>query len=61
MTLSELLEINKTLVQVNEAVKQANNNLGSKNKTMRLLCSYVEDAQNKMHQAIGEATISGKL
>ena len=61
MQLAELIEINKTIAEVHTALKSAIENLGKKNQTMRLLVSYMQDAQNKMHQAIGEATVSGKL
>ena len=61
MQLAELIEINKTIAEVHTALKSANENLGQKNQTMRLLVLYMQDAQNKMHQAIVEATVSWKL
>ena len=61
MQLAELIEINKTIAEVHTALKRANENLGQKNQTMRLLVLYMQDAQNKMHQAIVEATVSWKL
>ncbi len=61
MQLTKLLEINKQLMEVHAATKVANESMDKKNRTLRLLESYMEDAQNMMHRAIGEATVSGKL
>ena len=61
MDLAKLMEINEQLRQVHEATLVANEEMDRKNKTMRLLESYLDDAQNMMHRAIGEATVSGSL
>ena len=61
MDIAKLMEINEQLRQVHEATKVANEEMDRKNKTMRLLESYLDDAQNMMHRAIGEATVSGTL
>ena len=59
MDIAKLMEINEQLRQVHEATKVANEEMDRKNKTIRLLESYLDDAQNMMHRAIGEATVSG--
>ena len=61
MDIAKLMEINEQLRQVHEATKVADEEMDRKNKTMRLLESYLDDAQNMMHRAIGEATVSGSL
>ena len=61
MDIAKLMEINEQLRQVHEATKVANEEMDRKNKSMRLLELYLDDAQNKLHQCIGEATVSGKL
>ncbi len=61
MDIAKLMEINEQLRQVHEATKVANEEMDRKNKTIRLLESYLDDAQNMMHRAIGEATVSGTL
>ena len=61
MDIAKLMEINEQLRQVHEATKVADEEMDRKNKTMRLLESYLDDAQNMMHRAIGEATVSGTL
>ena len=61
MDIAKLMEINEQLRQVHEATKVANEEMDRKNKTIRLLEQYLDDAQNMMHRAIGEATVSGTL
>tara|TARA_Y100000356_G_scaffold121442_1_gene114763 strand:+ start:59 stop:244 length:186 start_codon:yes stop_codon:yes gene_type:complete len=61
MTLSELIQMNQSFSTVIAQAKHANKELKEKNQTMRLLVHYLNDVQNKIHQAIGEATASGKL
>ena len=61
MDIAKLMEINEQLRQVHEATLVANEEMDRKNETMRLLESYLDDAQNMMHRAIGEATVSGSL
>tara|TARA_Y100000401_G_C8282425_1_gene204196 strand:- start:468 stop:653 length:186 start_codon:yes stop_codon:yes gene_type:complete len=61
MTLSELIQMNESFSTVIAQAKHANKELKEKNQTMRLLVHYLNDVQNKIHQAIGEATASGKL
>ena len=61
MTLSELIQMNQSFSTVIAQAKHANKELKEKNQTMRLLVHHLNDVQNKIHQAIGEATASGKL
>tara|TARA_Y100000361_G_scaffold135888_1_gene136117 strand:+ start:85 stop:246 length:162 start_codon:yes stop_codon:yes gene_type:complete len=53
--------MNESFSTVIAQAKHANKELKEKNQTMRLLVHYLNDVQNKIHQAIGEATASGKL
>ena len=59
MQISELIAINEEFKELHKIIKDARNTC--ENKTLFFVDSYMDDAQNKLHQAIGEATVSGKL
>ena len=59
MQISELIAINEEFKDLHKIIKEARNTC--ENRTLFLVDSYMDDAQNKLHQAIGEATVSGKL
>tara|TARA_R100000005_G_C4897371_1_gene141174 strand:+ start:59 stop:244 length:186 start_codon:yes stop_codon:yes gene_type:complete len=59
MQLSELIAINEEFKDLHKIIKEARNTC--KNRTLFLVDSYMDDAQNRLHQAIGEAAVSGKL
>jgi len=62
MDLTTLIEINK---KFNEVHQELNYNISMPVKeapqVIRLISSYMDDVQRKLHEAIGEATVSGKL
>ena len=59
MQISELIAINEEFKELHKIIKDARNTC--ENKTLFFVDSYMDDAQNKLHQCIGEATVSGKL
>ena len=59
MQISELIAINQEFKELHMIIKDARNTC--ENRTLFLVDSYMDDAQNKLHQCIGEATVSGKL
>ena len=59
MQISELIAINQEFKELHKIIKEARNTC--ENRTLFFVDSYMDDAQNKLHQAIGEATVSGKL
>ena len=61
MTLAELIKLNETFKDLFATAKQANKTLNENNQTIRLLVRNMDDVQNKLHQAIGEATSKGYL
>ena len=59
MQISELIAINQEFKELHKIIKEARNTC--ENRALFLVDSYMDDAQNKLHQCIGEATVSGKL
>ena len=59
MDIAELIAINAEFKDLHKIIKDARETC--ENKTLYLVDSYMDDAQNKLHQCIGEATVSGKL
>ena len=51
MQLSELIAINQEFKELHKIIKEARNTC--ENRTLFLVDSYMDDAQNKLHQAIG--------
>ena len=56
MTLSELIKLNESFSELFSTAKQANKTLKENNQTIRLLVMNMDVVQDKLHQAIGEAT-----
>ena len=61
MTLSELIKLNESFSELFNTAKQANKTLKENNQTIRLLVMNMDVVQDKLHQAIGEATSKGYL
>lgn len=59
MDIAQLVSINAEFKALHQIIKDARETC--ENKTLYLVDSYMDDAQNKLHQCIGEATVSGKL
>ena len=56
-----LIKLNESFSELFTTAKQANKTLNENNQTIRLLVRNMDDVQNKLHQAIGEATSKGYL
>lgn len=61
MSLSELIKLNESFSELFTTAKQANKTLNENNQTIRLLVMNMDVVQDKLHQAIGEATSKGHL
>ena len=61
MELTELMKLNKKLMEVLNEANSMNEELNKSKQVIRLLVSDLDDAKKRMLQIIGEATINGKL
>ncbi len=59
MDIAQLVSINAEFKALHQIIKDARETC--KHNTLFLVDSYMDDVQNKLHQCIGEATVSGSL
>ena len=61
MELTELMKLNKKLMEVVNQANSMNEELNQSKQVVRLLVSDLDDAKDRLLQIIGEATVNGKL
>ena len=61
MELTELMKLNKKLMEVVNQANSMNEELKQSKQVVRLLVSDLDDAKKRLLQIIGEATVNGKL
>ena len=61
MELTELMKLNKKLMEVVNQANSMNEELKQSKQVVRLLVSDLDDAKDRLLQIIGEATVNGKL
>ena len=61
MELTELMKLNKKLLEVANQADSMNEELNQSKQVVRLLVSDLDDAKKRLLQIIGEAMVNGKL
>ena len=61
MELTELMKLNKKLMEVVNQANSMNEELKQSKQVVRLLVSDLDDAKKRLLQIIGEAMVNGKL
>ena len=61
MELTELMKLNKKLMEVVNQANSMNEELNQSKQVVRLLVLDLDDAKDRLLQIIGEATVNGKL
>ena len=61
MELTELMKLNKKLMEVVNQANSMNEELNQSKQVVRLLVSDLDDAKDRLLQIIGEATVNDKL